>query len=143
MIGKNARYGIKDTRVSEEPFSVTLMKSDLSVIRITCYCGTRMAFLKMREKGLCLNPHTIFLNALFGLRHVMPTPPPLWHPLWYDNSLEGNTTPSHSAGAVSGGQALSPPIIGDSQFVEILGFQKSRKNVSDAPRASAIAPYPS
>jgi len=52
----------------------------------------------------------------------MPPPPPLWHPLWSDNSKEGNTTPSQSAGGCSGGQALSPPIIGDSQFVEILGF---------------------
>ena len=45
--------------------------------------------------------------------------------LWSDNSREGNTTPSQSAGAFWGGQALSLPITGDSQFVEILGFQKS------------------
>jgi len=26
------------------------------------------------------NPQNIFLNALWGLRYVMPPPPPLWHP---------------------------------------------------------------
>ena len=30
--------------------------------------------------GLCWNPQNIFPNALLGLRHVMPPPPPLWHP---------------------------------------------------------------
>jgi len=42
----------------------------------------------------------IFSSTLLGARHVMP--PPLWHPLWSDNSREGNTTPSQSAGAVRG-----------------------------------------
>ncbi len=34
------------------------------------------------------NPHNIFLNALWGLRHVMHPPPPL-RPPWSDNSGEG------------------------------------------------------
>jgi len=50
------------------------------------------------------NPHIIFLNALFGLQHVMPPHPPLWHPLWSDNSREVyNTIAKHRVGL--GGQA--------------------------------------
>jgi hypothetical protein len=44
-----------------------------------------------------------------------------------DNSREGTTTQSQSAGAVFGGQALSPPIPGDSQLFEVLGFQQGKK----------------
>src|SRR4030042_4593217 len=43
---------------------------------------------------------TIFFSTLlFGLRLVTPPPPPLWHPLYSDNSREGNTTPIQCAGA--------------------------------------------
>ena len=52
------------------------------------------------------NPHNIFLNVLFGLRHVVPPPPPLWNQ-WSDTFREGNTTQSQSADAVRGEQALS------------------------------------
>jgi len=44
------------------------------------------------------NPRNIFLNALFWLRHLMPPPPTLWHPLRSDNSRESDTTQSQSAG---------------------------------------------
>ena len=54
-------------------------------------------------KMALLKSSQYFSSTLFlGLRHVMPPPPPLWHPLWSDNSREGNTTPSQSAGAVRG-----------------------------------------
>ena len=56
-----------------------------------------------------------------------------------DNSRQGNTSQSQSAGAVRGRQALSPPIIGNSQFVKLLGFQQSHlvvfSDVSGLPNA--------
>jgi hypothetical protein len=70
-----------------------------------------------------MQSRNIFLNAPFRLRLVTPPPPPLWHPLFRDHSREGNSTPSQSAGAVSGGgTGTVPSDTRDSQFVEILGF---------------------
>jgi hypothetical protein len=55
-----------------------------------------------------VNPHTIFLNAPFGLRHVMPPPPPLWHPLWSDDSREGKYNTIAKPRSGSGGQGEVP-----------------------------------
>jgi len=48
-----------------------------------------------------VNPENIFLNALWGLRHVMPPPRRCGIP-GNDNSREGITIQSQSAGAVLG-----------------------------------------
>ena len=64
----------------------------------------------------------------WGLRHVMPPPPPLWHPL---QGIIPEKVIQHNLKAQGrfGGQALSPPITGNSQFVKILGFQQSENNL--------------
>jgi hypothetical protein len=70
------------------------------------------------------NPHNIFLYALWGLRHGMPPLPPLWHPPGFDNSREGTTPPSHSAGAVRGDGHRLIRKTGDLAFVEIFGLYR-------------------
>ena len=79
-----------------------------------------MQFLE--RKGLNKNPQNFFLNALKGLRHVMPPPPPpgVLPP--------GAITPekvirhNHKARGGSGGLVLSTPKTGAYQFVENTGF---------------------
>jgi len=48
------------------------------------------------------NPENIFLNALSWATAYNASAPAAMAPLWSDNSREGNTTQSQSAGAVRG-----------------------------------------
>jgi len=74
--------------------------------------------------GFMGNPQNIFLNARWGLRQVMPPPPPHGTP-WSDNCREGIATPSQSAGAVRGDSACPLRNIGALQSVENSGFLQS------------------
>ena len=71
------------------------------------------------------NPQNIFLNALWGLRHVMPPPPPLQLPHWSDNSREGNTTQSQSEGAVRGDRHCPLSKLVLNNLLKTQGFYKA------------------
>jgi hypothetical protein len=65
-------------------------------------------FPKLRNCAIFMgSPQNVFLNALWGSRHVMPLRPPMRHPPSSDNSREGTTTQSQSAGAVWGDRHCS------------------------------------
>ena len=61
---------------------------------------------------------TVFFSTLLGATARNAEAPAAVASLLSDNSREGNTTQSYSTGGGSGGQALSPPIIGDSQLLK-------------------------
>ena len=73
---------------------------------------------------LCWNPHTIFVNAPWGYGSnasaAVASALERYFPGKYYNTI------AKRWGGL-GGQALSPPIPGDSHFVDIVGFQQSLK----------------
>ena len=92
--------------------------------------GFPLVAYEIKVNRLCWNPPNIFLKALFGLRHVMPTSPPLWHPLWSDNSREGNNNTIAKRRGGFGVIGTVPSDIGDSQFVEIYDLNRAGKSQS-------------
>ncbi len=65
---------------------------------------------------------TLFFSTLLGATARNAFAPAAAASPLSDNSRKGTTTQSQSAGAVPGGQALSPPIIGNLQFVKVFGL---------------------